>query len=142
MGMPLEFYHKMDRLDSNHQKYALFRGENSRGSITLAALVEFLDLMSITGYVTNIERGPGRHGIANALFLYILDPDGHRIEIYCSDYQAADPDLEPIKWDLKDPQRQTLWVAVTPERWFKHGTRFIEVDTKESDLKASPIIAP
>lgn len=132
----------MDRLDSIHQKYALFRGENRCGSFTLAALAEFLDLTSITGYVTNIERGTGRHGIANAIFFNILDPDGHRVEIYCSDCRTVDPDREPIKWDLQDPQRQTLWVAVTPEKWFKHGTRFIEVDTKESDLKASPIIAP
>ena len=26
MGIPLEFYHKMDRLDPIHQKYALYRG--------------------------------------------------------------------------------------------------------------------
>jgi len=104
--------------------------------------VEFLDLTSITGCVTNIERGTGRHGIANAFFFNILDPDGHQVEIYCSDYQTLDPDREPIKWDLQDPQRQTHWVAATPERWFKHGTRFFEVDTKGSDLKASPIIAP
>ena len=72
-------------------------------------IIDLLDLMSTTGYVANIERGPGRHGISNAFFLYVRDPDGHRIEIYCSDYQTVDPDLEPIKWDLTDPQRQTLW---------------------------------
>jgi catechol 2,3-dioxygenase len=98
--------------------------------------------MATTGYVDNIERGPGRHGISNAFFLYILDPDGHRIEIYCSDYQTVDPDHEPIKWDLQDPQRQTLWGAAAPESWFKHGTRFVGVDTKDSGIKASPIIAP
>ena len=41
-------------------------------------IIDLLDLMATTGYVTNIERGPGRHGISNAFFLYILDPDGHR----------------------------------------------------------------
>ncbi|TGU68362.1 3,4-dihydroxyphenylacetate 2,3-dioxygenase, partial [Mesorhizobium sp. M1C.F.Ca.ET.144.01.1.1] len=66
-------------------------------------IIDLLDLMATTGYVGNIERGPGRHGISNAFFLYIRDPDNHRIEIYCSDYQTVDPDLEPIKWDLKDP---------------------------------------
>ncbi|MCB1390070.1 MAG: 3,4-dihydroxyphenylacetate 2,3-dioxygenase, partial [Rhodobacteraceae bacterium] len=71
-------------------------------------IIDLLDLMATTGYVANIERGPGRHGISNAFFLYVRDPDGHRIEIYCSDYQTVDPDLEPIRWDLKDPQRQTL----------------------------------
>ncbi len=90
----------------------------------------------------NIERGPGRHGISNAFFLYILDPDGHRIEIYCSDYQTVDPDLEPIKWDLKDPQRQTLWGAPAPKSWFEHGSTFTGVDVREADLKATPIIAP
>ena len=29
-----------------------------------------------------IERGPGRHGVSNAFYLYLRDPDGHRIEIY------------------------------------------------------------
>ena len=98
-------------------------------------IIDLLDLMSTSGYVANIERGPGRHGISNAFFLYVLDPDGHRIEIYCSDYQTVDPDLEPIKWDLKDPQRQTLWGAPAPESWFKHGADFVGVEQKDSALK-------
>src|SRR5262245_1885105 len=31
-------------------------------------IIDFLDLMAATGYVSHIERGPGRHGIANAFF--------------------------------------------------------------------------
>jgi catechol 2,3-dioxygenase len=38
-------------------------------------IIDLLDLMATTGYVGNIERGPGRHGISNAFFLYVLDPD-------------------------------------------------------------------
>jgi catechol 2,3-dioxygenase len=105
-------------------------------------IIDLLDLMATTGYVSNIERGPGRHGISNAFFLYIRDPDGHRIEIYCSDYQTVDPDHEPIKWDLKDPQRQTLWGAPAPRSWFEEGTPFAGVAIKESDMKATPIVAP
>jgi len=108
----------------------------------IVEIINLLDLMATTGYVKNIERGPGRHGISNAFFLYILDPDGHRTEIYVSDYHTADPDHEPIKWDLKDPQRQTLWGAPAPRSWFEHGTPFAGVDMREPDLKASPIIAP
>ena len=37
--------------------------------------------MATTGYLANMERGPGRHGIANAFFLYVRDPDGHRVEL-------------------------------------------------------------
>jgi len=83
-------------------------------------IIDLLDLMATTGYVA---------------------PDGHRIEIYCSDYQTVDPDLEPIRWDLKDPQRQTLWGAQAPSSWFKHGTRFDNLPPREPDLVASPVIA-
>ena len=105
-------------------------------------IIDLLDLMATTGYVGNIERGPGRHGISNAFFLYILDPDGHRTEIYCSDYQTVDPDLEPIKWDLKDPQRQTLWGAPAPKSWFENGSVFAGVPVTEPTLNAQPIVAP
>ncbi len=105
-------------------------------------IIDYLDLLSTTGYVDSIERGPGRHGIANAFFLYVRDRDGHRTEIYCSDYQTVDPDLEPIRWDLKDPQRQTLWGAPAPRSWFEEGSVFDGCETFESDLKAQPIIAP
>ena len=105
-------------------------------------IIDLLDLMSTTGYLAHIERGPGRHGISNAFFLYIRDKDGHRTEIYCSDYQTVDPDLEPIRWDLKDPQRQTLWGAPAPKSWFEQGSVFDGAEMRESDLKAQPIVAP
>lgn len=105
-------------------------------------IIDLLDLMATTGYVSNIERGPGRHGISNAFFLYVLDPDGNRIEIYCSDYQTVDPDHEAIRWDLKDPQRQTLWGAAAPRSWFEHGSVFSGAKLQESELNAQPIIAP
>jgi catechol 2,3-dioxygenase len=208
-GMPLEFYHRMDRLPHIHQKYALYKGvrplridhfncfspnvdqsaafyaelgfrvteytedeesgrlwalwmhrkggvhdiafTNGRGPRlhhvafwvpTPLNIIDLLDLMATTGYVSSIERGPGRHGISNAFFLYIRDPDGHRIEIYCSDYQTVDPDLEPIKWDLKDPQRQTLWGAPAPRSWFEEGSLFEDCEVREPELKAQPIVAP
>ncbi len=105
-------------------------------------IIDLLDLMSTSGYVDSIERGPGRHGISNAFFLYIRDKDGHRTEIYCSDYQTIDPDHEPIKWNLKDPQRQTLWGAPAPRSWFEEGSTFQGAPLAESDLKAQPIVAP
>jgi catechol 2,3-dioxygenase len=105
-------------------------------------IIDLLDLMATTGWVASIERGPGRHGISNAFFLYIRDPDGHRIEIYCSDYQTVDPDHEPIHWDLKDPQRQTLWGAPAPRSWFEEGTLFQGVTPREATLTAQPVVAP
>jgi len=104
-------------------------------------IIDLLDLMATTGYVGHIERGPGRHGISNAFFLYIRDPDGHRIEIYCSDYQTVDPDHEPIRWDLRDPQRQTLWGAPAPRSWFEEGSVFAGVAARPPVYEASPVVA-
>ena len=209
MGVPLEFYTKMDRLPPIHQQYRLYHGVkplridhfnlfspnvdrstafysdmgfrlteytadaetdriwaawmHRKGGVhdiaftngtgprlhhlafwvpTPLNIIDLLDLMSTTGYLANIERGPGRHGISNAFFLYVRDHDGHRTEIYCSDYQTVDPDLEPIRWDLKDPQRQTLWGAPAPRSWFDLGSVFENATLSDSDLKAQPIIAP
>ena len=108
---------------------------------TALNIIHLLDVMATTGYYKNIERGPGRHGVSNAFFLYILDPDGHRIEIYTCDYLTVDPDLEPLGWDLSDPQRQTLWGAPAPKSWFEHGSTFENTAVKKATMKARPIIA-
>ena len=63
-------------------------------------ILHICDVMATSGYLANMERGPGRHGISNAFFLYIRDPDGHRVELFTSDYLTVDPDHEPIRWSL------------------------------------------
>ena len=108
---------------------------------TALHIIHLCDLMSTTGYLANLERGPGRHGISNAFFLYVRDPDGHRIEIYTSDYMTVDPDFEPIRWGLRDAQRQTLWGHAAPQSWFEEGTVFAGVDVVDSALDATPIVA-
>jgi len=208
LGIPLEFYFRMDKLPSVHQRYALYKGvkplridhfncftpdvqasvefynsigfrtteyteEEGTGRLWAAwmhrkggvhdmafthgvgprlhhvafwvptplNIIDLLDLMATTGYVTNIERGPGRHGISNAFFLYVRDPDGHRIEIYCSDYQTIDPDHEPIRGYGRHPPRKPLWGAPAPRSWFEEGTLFAGVETRQPAYQASPIVA-
>src|SRR6266404_3861386 len=36
-------------------------------------ILHLCDVMASSGYLKNIERGPGRHGISNAFFLYVSD---------------------------------------------------------------------
>lgn len=86
------------------------------------SILRTCDILAGAMQTDAIERGPGRHGISNAFFLYLRDPDGHRIELYTSDYITADPDFEPIRWHLNDPRRQTLWGAKTPKSWFVEGS--------------------
>ncbi|MCP5099678.1 MAG: 3,4-dihydroxyphenylacetate 2,3-dioxygenase [Chloroflexi bacterium] len=109
---------------------------------TAMNIIHLCDVMSTSGYLPNMERGPGRHGISNAFFLYVRDPDGHRVEIYTSDYLTVDPDFEPVEWDLRDPQRQTLWGMPAPRSWFEEGSPVVGAEMQESALKAEPIVAP
>jgi catechol 2,3-dioxygenase len=105
-------------------------------------IIHTCDVLATTGWLPSMERGPGRHGISNAFFLYLRDPDGHRIELFTSDYLTIDPDFEPTRWDLRDPQRQTVWGMPAPKSWFEEGTRFPGVSLQQSKIEAQPIVAP
>jgi catechol 2,3-dioxygenase len=104
-------------------------------------IINLCDLMAATGYVRNMERGPGRHGISNAFFLYVRDPDGHRVEMFTSDYLTVDHENEPVRWTLRDPQRQTLWGHPAPKSWFEEGTVFEGCPVRPPVLEAQPIVA-
>jgi 3,4-dihydroxyphenylacetate 2,3-dioxygenase len=106
-----------------------------------ADILHICDVMASTGFLASMERGPGRHGISNAFFLYVRDPDLHRVELFTSDYLTVDPDLEPYRWSLRDPQRQTLWGHPAPKSWFEEGSVFTGVQVREPVLEAQPIVA-
>jgi len=71
----------------------------------------------------HIERGPGRHGVSNAFYLYLRDPDGHRVEIYTSDYYTGDPDHETYRWNVHDDRRRDFWGSAVIESWYKEPAR-------------------
>lgn len=104
-------------------------------------VLHLCDVMASTGYLGNMERGPGRHGISNAFFLYVRCPDGHRTEIYTSDYQTMDADHEPLRWSLRDPRRQTLWGHPAPRSWFEEGSAFAGVAEREASFQAQVLVA-
>ncbi len=87
-------------------------------------ILHLCDVMASSGYLKNLERGPGRHGISNAFFLYVRDPDGHRLELYTSDYQTMDTDHEPLRWSLKRPAPPDSVGAPAPRSWFEQGSPF------------------
>ncbi|TLS36881.1 3,4-dihydroxyphenylacetate 2,3-dioxygenase [Pseudalkalibacillus caeni] len=93
------------------------------------SIIHACDVLASIGYSPNIERGPGRHGLSNAFFLYLRDPDGHRIELYTGDYFTGDPDFEPVRWDINDPRRQTFWGHEAPDCWFKEASTVLDIQT-------------
>jgi len=75
-----------------------------------------------------IERGPGRHGVSNAFYLYLRDPDGHRIEIYTQDYYTGDPDNPVVTWDVHDNQRRDWWGNPVVPSWYTDASLVLDLD--------------
>ena len=102
-------------------------------------LIHACDVAASMGYAAQMERGPGRHGIGNALFVYFRDPDGHRIELFNTHYQAIDPAEPATRWDLSNTSRSQLWGLPATRRWFMEATHFAGVEPVEPVLKADPV---
>ncbi|MFY9262084.1 MAG: 3,4-dihydroxyphenylacetate 2,3-dioxygenase [Actinomycetaceae bacterium] len=83
-----------------------------------------------------IERGPGRHGVSNAFYLYLRDPDGHRVEIYTQDYYTGDPDNPVVTWDVHDNQRRDWWGNPVVPSWYTDASRVLDLDGNLQPLVA------
>jgi len=83
-----------------------------------------------------IERGPGRHGVSNAFYLYLRDPDGHRVEIYTQDYYTGDPDNPVVTWDVHDNQRRDWWGNPVVPSWYTEASLVLDLDGKPKEIEA------
>lgn len=82
------------------------------------------DISGLLGYPTNVERGPGRHGPGGMLFVYILDPDGHRVELFNSHYQTIDLEIEPVRWEAASLSTSLRWGLPALARWYFAASEF------------------
>lgn len=47
--------------------------------------------------------GPGKHGISQAMYIYVIDPGSNtRVELFSNGYQIFEPDWEPIEWNFSE----------------------------------------
>ena len=92
------------------------------------AVCRACDIVAASEFRAALERGPGRHGVSNAFFLYLRDPDGHRTELYTGDYYTGDPDFVPVRWELSNPQRATFWGSYAPPSWFSESSLVGDLD--------------
>ena len=86
-----------------------------------------------------IERGPGRHGVSNAFYLYLRDPDGHRVEIYTQDYYTGDPDNPVVTWDVHDNQRRDWWGTPVVPSWSTDASTVLDLDGNPQEVVSAPM---
>lgn len=88
-----------------------------------------------------IEAGPLKHGVSQALCMYIIEPGGNRIELFGdSGYLILDPDWETVKWAPEDAAKAIIWYGgELPETYFRYGTPRIEDQTDDLNCYFNPI---
>jgi catechol 2,3-dioxygenase len=96
------------------------------------------DLAANMGFADNIEFGPGRHGPGHALFVYMRDPDGHRIELFNTHYQVMDIENEPVRWDASDAGHRRFQLPPR-KQWFVEASRFSGVEPRPPARAGDPM---
>jgi catechol 2,3-dioxygenase len=103
-------------------------------------IIHICDKLGALRMSDRIERGPGRHGVSNAFYLYLLDPDGHRVEIYTQDYYTGDPDNPVVTWDVHDNQRRDWWGNPVVPSWYTEASLVLDLDgrVREVEVREEP----
>jgi len=105
------------------------------------SILRACDIAGSMGYGDAVERGPGRHGPCGVLFVYLRDPDGHRVELFCDHYQLIDIEVEPVGWDVRKPGLSIRWGLPPQECWFTEATHFTGVPVAELEGKRGPLMS-
>lgn len=114
----------------NPHDIVLFRGDGPRfhhvayTTPDAHTLLRACDVAGEAGHGPRVERGPGRHGPGHAQFVYMRDPDGHRVELFTTHYQMIDIELEPVRWDVTDPSFGTPWGLPAQRTWHEEASPF------------------
>ena len=97
-------------------------------------ILRLCDILGSRNEESCIERGPGRHGVSNAFYVYLRDPDGHRVEIYTSDYFTGDPDHETYRWSVHDPRRRDFWGNGVIPSWYSEASPVLDLSGRVREL--------
>lgn len=87
-------------------------------------MLRVCELASSLGYRGNVEYGPSRHGTGFETFLYLRDPDGHRVELLSHPYQFIDEEEQAMGWAINDPRVVNLYGSAPAMSWFQEATLF------------------
>lgn len=98
-----------------------------------AQVLRACDMAGELGYGRTTERGPGRHPLDGALYIYFRDPDGHRVELFDGHYQTIDAELEPNVVQVKDSAQP--WGLPGQASWFHEATPFAGARQTDPKIK-------
>lgn len=71
-----------------------------------------------------IEAGPLKHGVSQAMCMYVFEPGGNRVELFGdSGYLIFDPDWQPVMWSGDELENAIIYYGDgLPDTYFSYGT--------------------
>ena len=88
-------------------------------------IIRACDLAGRLGYGEHVEFGPGRHSLGHSYYVYLLDPDRHRVELLPPPIYYGDADDGPVVHDLTGVPRVTeSWGLPPRSSWLKNASLF------------------
>ncbi|HMN70570.1 MAG TPA: VOC family protein [Rhodoblastus sp.] len=103
-------------------------------------LMHLCDRLAEAGFGSAVEFGPQRHFSPGfARFVYLRDPDGHRLEFFTTHYQTLDSEEEPLRWNVSDLGGG--WGPRPPQSWRTEASAFPGVPVQSAQSAAREIFA-
>jgi catechol 2,3-dioxygenase len=97
------------------------------------SMLRACDTMGELGWGENVEFGPGKHSVGHSYYVYVRDPDGHRVELLLPPIVYMDGDDPPSVFDVRTVKSpQVAWGLPPRASWFIHRSRFLDCDVKPS----------
>ncbi len=83
------------------------------------------DTAGVLGWPDCVEYGPGKHALGHSYYVYLLDPDGHRVELLLPPIVYMDREDAPAISDLRQITRVTECWGLPPQNsWFFNRSPF------------------
>jgi catechol 2,3-dioxygenase len=93
------------------------------------SLLRACDTMGELGWGDNVEFGPGKHSVGHSYYVYVQDPDGHRVELLLPPIVYMDGDDPPVIFDVqKVKSPQVAWGLPPRASWFAHRSPFLDCE--------------
>ena len=100
-------------------------------------VVQALDCAGNLGFGEALEHGPGRHGHGHSYYVYLRDPDGHRLELLLPAIQIIDIDEEAVRYEITDGNTN-LWGLPPPRSWFEECSPLAGAKVTAPSMQGEP----
>jgi catechol 2,3-dioxygenase len=104
------------------------------------SLLRACDTLGELGWGDSVEYGPGKHGVGHSYYVYLRDPDGHRVELLLPPIVHMDGDDAPAVWDVLVHTRATeAWGLPPRASWFSDRSPFLDCEVTHPQGGGGPL---